>query len=102
MHIRFVTDHKVQQHDGKGPEYKAGEVHDFTGFVAETYGRKYIRRGYAVEEPAVTVETQPAAVAPEVEAPPSLPPAATETPAEPPPNAPAPTRQERRRRFRSS
>lgn len=52
MRIRFIQGHKVQQPDGNGPEYKMGEVYEFNGFVAETYGRKYVRRGYAVEEPA--------------------------------------------------
>lgn len=49
MHIQFVKDHKVQQHDGKGPEYEAGVAYTFDGFVAETYARKYIARGYAFE-----------------------------------------------------
>ena len=30
-------------------EYKAGEVVEFNGFVAEGYARKYILRGWAVE-----------------------------------------------------
>jgi hypothetical protein len=41
-----------------GRHYKVGEVHDFHGPVAETYARKYIARGWAVEhkdEPAPKV-----------------------------------------------
>lgn len=43
--IEFVVDHKVQQHDGKGPEYKAGQVYD----LHISYAEKYKRLGYAVD-----------------------------------------------------
>lgn len=76
MRIRFVQSFKVQQTDGNGPEYLAGQAYDFNGFVAETYARKYIRRGYAVEEPAEAAPPAMAAVAPEVVEPPLTPPAA--------------------------
>lgn len=82
MRIRFIKDHKVQQGDGKGPHYKAGAVHDFTGPVARTYALKYIARGYAVEEPAPAPE-------PVVEAP-----SQPESAAEPEPVAEAPLEQE--------
>ena len=67
MKIKFVRGHKVQQHDGNGTVYEEGKVYDFDGFVAETYARKYIARGYAVEsvdapkavEPGVTVAKLP-------------------------------------------
>lgn len=49
MKIKFITTHKVQQGDGKGPVYEKDSVHDFKGPVAETYAQKYIRRGWAVE-----------------------------------------------------
>lgn len=58
MRIRFVRTHRVQQGDGKGPVYNAGEVHEFAGRVAETYAEKYVRRGDAVVE-----ENAPASVA---------------------------------------
>lgn len=102
MRVRFVESLKVQQPDGNGPEYLKGSVHDFTGFVAETYGRKYVRRGYAVEEPAVVAEAIAAAVAPEAADSSPVLPAATETPAEAKVDAPTPTRQERRRNRRAS
>lgn len=63
MRILFVRDHKVQQHDGKGQEYKAGTVYTFEGFVAETYARKYIGRGLAAEalpEQAPAPQPEPA------------------------------------------
>lgn len=46
MRITFVVDHKVQQHDGNGPAYKAGETYD----LHVSYAEKYKRRGYAVDE----------------------------------------------------
>jgi len=52
MRIKFIKDHKVQQHDGNGPQYRAGEEHDFVGPVARTYALKYIARGYAEEVPS--------------------------------------------------
>ena len=65
MKIKFVRGHKVQQHDGNGTVYEEGKVYDFDGFVAETYARKYIARGYAVEyvEPKVTQAKLPDPVA---------------------------------------
>lgn len=49
MKIKFITTHKVQQGDGKGPVYEKDSLHDFKGPVAETYAQKYVRRGWAVE-----------------------------------------------------
>lgn len=46
MRIKFTQRHVVQQGDGKGPVYLAGEEYDVAD---ETYARKYIRRGWAVE-----------------------------------------------------
>lgn len=45
MKIEFVVDHKVQQHDGKGPEYKKGQVYD----LERSYAEKYKRLKYAVD-----------------------------------------------------
>lgn len=50
MKIRFVQSHAVKQGDGKGPKYEKDQVVDFKGAVEETYARKYIRLGLAVEE----------------------------------------------------
>lgn len=47
MRICFKRRHQVQQHDGKGPVYEAGSIHDFEGMVAESYAKKYVERGYA-------------------------------------------------------
>jgi hypothetical protein len=57
--IKFNTDHKVRQGDGKGPLYQAGKAYEFSGFSAESYARKYIARGYATEigVPAATVDS---------------------------------------------
>ena len=63
MKIKFVRGHKVQQHDGNGAVYEAGKVYDFDGFVAETYARKYIARGYAVESVEVPKAVEPEPVA---------------------------------------
>lgn len=49
MKIRFTQNHKVKQGDGKGAEYAAGETYTFNGIVAESYARKYVARGYAVD-----------------------------------------------------
>lgn len=54
MKIRFIKRHKVQQGDGNGPLYETDSVHTFKGAIAETYGRKYVARGYAVEVDADT------------------------------------------------
>lgn len=63
MRIKFVTRHVVKQGDGKGPVYETGSEHDFDGPVAETYARKYIRRGWAEEvvqpPPIVSAEIDP-------------------------------------------
>lgn len=72
MKIRFIKPWTVQQGDGKGPKYKVGDVVDFNGKIAETYARKYIRRGLAVDtandpKPAPPVESAPAA--PELDVP---------------------------------
>lgn len=45
MKITFITDHKVQQHDGKGPFYRAGESYD----LHISYAEKYKNRGLAVD-----------------------------------------------------
>lgn len=45
MKITFTTDHKVQQHDGNGPHYKAGETYD----LHFSYAEKYKNRGLAVD-----------------------------------------------------
>lgn len=49
MKIRFVKPWVVKQGDGKGPKYEVGQVVEFKGQVAETYARKYITRGLAVD-----------------------------------------------------
>lgn len=41
--VKFTKDYKVQQFDGKGPEYKAGEVYD----LERSYAEKYVRKGVA-------------------------------------------------------
>ncbi len=64
MRIRFIKDHTVRQGDGKGPQYKTGEEHEFNGPIAETYGRKYVRRGLAVDT-ANDPKPAPVAAAPE-------------------------------------
>lgn len=60
--ITFTVDHKVQQHDGNGPEYKAGQTYDLHG----SYAEKYKRLGYAVDyaAPAPVVEKPKAAPEP--------------------------------------
>lgn len=73
MKIRFVQEHKVQQGDGRGPHYKVGDVVEFNGMVGESYGRKYVARGYAEE---VKAGAAPAAPAPVAEAPAPAPAAA--------------------------
>lgn len=76
MKITFTKRHVVQQGDGKGPVYEKGETHDFEGFVAESYARKYVERGFAIDyvapPPAPAPEPEPQSepeVAPAVEAP---------------------------------
>lgn len=62
MKITFIKRHAVQQHDGKGPVYEAGQTYAFDGFVAESYASKYIQRGYAEvahEAPAADVLLPP-------------------------------------------
>jgi hypothetical protein len=49
MWITFTERHKVKQGDGNGPLYEQGQSYEFKGQVAETYARKYIARGIAVE-----------------------------------------------------
>lgn len=49
MKIRFVKNYKVKQGDGNGPEYRTGQVVDFSGPVDQTYGQKYVRLGLAEE-----------------------------------------------------
>lgn len=49
MWITFTQRHKVKQGDGNGPLYEQGQSYEFKGAVAETYARKYIGRGVAVE-----------------------------------------------------
>jgi len=60
--ITFTVDHKVQQHDGNGPEYKAGQSYDLHG----SYAEKYKRLGYAVDyvAPAPVAEKPKAAPEP--------------------------------------
>ena len=60
--ITFTVDHKVQQHDGNGPEYKAGQTYDLHG----SYAEKYKRLGYAVDyvAPAPVAEKPKAAPEP--------------------------------------
>lgn len=41
--VTFVKDHKVQQHDGKGPHYQAGQSYT----LEASYADKYVRKGYA-------------------------------------------------------
>lgn len=48
MKIKFVSDWRVKQGDGKGPRYETGKEYVFEGMVAETYAKKYIARGLAV------------------------------------------------------
>lgn len=43
--ITFIQTHKVQQHDGNGPEYKKGETYN----LHPSYAEKYKRLGYAVD-----------------------------------------------------
>jgi hypothetical protein len=60
MWITFTQRHKVMQGDGNGPLYEAGKSYEFKGPIPETYARKYIARGYAVEgRPKVEIETAP-------------------------------------------
>lgn len=49
MKIKFTVDHKVKQSDGNGAEYVKGKTYEFSGWVAETYARKYVAKGYATE-----------------------------------------------------
>lgn len=73
MKIRFVKDWIVRQGDGQGPHYRAGDVQEFAGPVAETYARKYVSRGLAVavedappsplSAPAAAVAVEPDPVA---------------------------------------
>jgi membrane protein involved in colicin uptake len=49
MRIKFIKALEIKQGDGKGPKYAADEIVNFNGPVEETYARKYVRRGYAVE-----------------------------------------------------
>ena len=53
MKIKFVKGHKPKGHSADIPEYREGEVYDFTGQVSEGYAEKYIRLGYAVAHVAV-------------------------------------------------
>lgn len=76
MKITFLKRHEVKQGDGKGPVYEAGKTYDFDGFVAESYARKYVERGLAVEYVA-----PPVAPAPEPEPPQAEPEAAPVAPA---------------------
>lgn len=63
MWITFTQRHKVAQGDGKGPVYELGKSYEFRGGVAETYARKYIARGFAVEGRADAVKARPEPVA---------------------------------------
>lgn len=60
MRIKFIQRHVVQQGDGKGPVYEAGQEYEIAD---ETYARKYIRRGWAEEvaqpPPIVSAEIDP-------------------------------------------
>jgi len=49
MKIRFIQPWTVKQGDGKGAKYGTGDIVEFKGGIAETYARKYIARGLAVE-----------------------------------------------------
>ena len=60
--IQFIKNLGKREGQGAGPEYKQGEVHEFTGPVAEGYAQAYIDRGYAVdhEEAAPKPKPEPA------------------------------------------
>lgn len=49
MKIRFLEDHTPKGSSASIPTYEAGKVYDFKDPVAETYARKYILRGLAVQ-----------------------------------------------------
>lgn len=70
MWVTFTERHKVKQGDGNGPLYEQGQSYEFKGPVAETYARKYIARGIAVEgkpqpkaKPAAAATPAPATAA---------------------------------------
>ncbi len=58
MKIKFVKGYVVKGDADGRPVYKEGTVHEFVGFVPESYARKYIDRGLAVEYVA-PVEKKP-------------------------------------------
>lgn len=55
--VKFIKELGRRQGQGAGPEYKAGDSHVFSGYVAETYAQAYIDRGYAVDAPQPIVTT---------------------------------------------
>lgn len=86
MKIKFVKRHHVLRGDGSGPVYNPGDVVDFDGHTAETYARKYIARGWAVEhlELPEEVEAKPDFSVEVGETTPVLPPVEAEEVAAPP------------------
>lgn len=63
MKLRFTQGHRPKGAADNIPEYKVGETYEFKGAVAQTYARKYVNRGYAVE-----VKDEPVVAPVEVEA----------------------------------
>lgn len=60
MKIRFIKNWIVEQGDGKGPHYQAGEVYEFNDdAVGRSYADKYVRRGLAVVVTEVEPSGQP-------------------------------------------